>query len=126
VGRLTKEAWLSGSDLIEKEVEVPELKGTVKIRSLPAAYSNQASSEALELKSQGAEQVATVNTAKLEVLQFQHGVIEPEFSKEDAEKIAEQYGRAFKRVVNAIDEISGIDKEALASAEARFPASGDS
>lgn len=126
MGRLTKEAWLTGTDLIEKEVDVPELKGTVKIRALPAAYSNQASSEALELKTQGSEQVATINTDKLEVLQFAHGVIEPEFSEDEAKQISEKYGPAFKRVINAIDEISGVDKEELAKTQARFQKGSDS
>lgn len=120
MARLTKEQWLSGSDLEEQEIEVPELDGTVKIRSLPAAYSNQANSEALEYRTVGDNQIATVNTAKLEVLQFQYGVIEPTFTRAEVERLAERYGRAFRRVITAIDEMSGVDKAAIEKAEARF------
>lgn len=124
MSRSTKEAWLTGpGDLKEAEIEdVPVDGSSVLVRGLPAAYSNQATSEALEMKTtpQG-DQVATVNTARLEVLQFVHGVIEPEFNIDEARIIAEKYGPAFKKVVAKIDELSGIDKEALESAQARFP-----
>lgn len=128
MGRLTKDAWLSGTDLEEKDIDIPELGGSVRIRALPATYSNDASSKALELKTVGRDQIATVNTTKLEILQFQHGVIEPQFSLAEVETISSRYGRAFKRVVSAIDELSGVDKEALEQASARFPGgpNGDS
>lgn len=121
-----KDAWLSGpGDLQEATVEdVPVPGESVLVRGLPAAYSNQATSEALEMKQVGREQVATVNTAKLEVLQFHYGVIDPVFSLEEAEKVATRFGPAFKKVVGVIDDLSGMDKEAIERAEARFPVSG--
>jgi hypothetical protein len=120
----SKESWLreDAGDLKEAEVEdVPTEGESVRVRGLPAAYSNQASSEALELKTIGREQVATVNTARLEVLQFAHGVIDPEFSVEEAEAISKKFGPAFKKVIAQIDELSGLDKEAIEQAQARFP-----
>lgn len=124
---LTRDALLSANDLIEKEVDLPSIGGKVKVRSLPAAYSNQATSEALEMKTVGREQIATVNTAKLEVLQVLHALVEPKLnSVQDAETFATNCGPAFKEVVRVIDEISGVDKEALEKAEARFPAGGES
>jgi hypothetical protein len=126
MGRLSKDALLGASDLIEKEVELPSIGGSVKIRSLPAAYSNQASSEALELKT-GArgEQTATVNTAKLEELQVLHALIEPKLNSiQEARTFMQNCGSAAKVLVRAIDEISGVDKEAIAEANARFPGSG--
>jgi hypothetical protein len=124
--RSSKAAWLEGpGDLKEADVEDVPVKGkSVRVRGLPAAYSNQASSEALELKTIGREQVATVNTAKLEVIQFAHGVVDPEFSVKEAETIAQKYGPAFKRVVAKIDELSGVDKEAIDAANARFQGNG--
>ena len=126
MARSTKEAWLQGSDLREADVEDVPVKGqSVRVRGLPAAYSNQASSEALELISgPRGEQKATVNTARLEVIQFTQGVIEPQFSEEEARLVAEKYGPAFKKVIAKIDELSGVDKDAIDKAEARFPASG--
>jgi hypothetical protein len=122
----SKSAWLEGpGDLAEAVVEDVPVKGqSVKVRGLPAAYSNQASSEALELKQVGPAQIATVNTAKLEVLQFQHGVIDPEFTRDEAEQVSKRFGPAFKKVIAKIDELSGVDKEAIADANARFPAGG--
>jgi hypothetical protein len=125
----SKEAWLreDAGDLKEDEVEVG-LPGceTVRVRGLAAAYSNQAQSEALELKTVGREQIGTVNKARLEVLQFAHGVIDPKFTVQEAEIIAQKFGPAFTKVVTRIDELSGLDKEAIEQARARFPVSSQS
>lgn len=126
MSRSTKDAWLEGpGDLKESDVEDVPVKGqSVRVRALPAAYSNQAQSESLEMKQIGRQSISTVNVAKLEVLQFHHGVIDPQFSLTEAEQIATKYGPAFKKVIAKIDELSGVDKEAIEDATARFPASG--
>lgn len=129
MGRSTKDAWLQGpGDLQEADVEDVPVKGqSVRVRGLPAAYSNRASSQALELVtgSRG-EQSATVNTERLEVIQFAAGCVEPKFSEEEAKVISQKYGPAFKKVVAKIDELSGVDKEAIEKADATFPASAGS
>lgn len=124
--RSTKEAWLTGpGDLQEADVsDVPVEGQSVRVRGLPAAYSNEASSEALEWATVGEEQVARVNSHKLEVLQFTHGVIEPQFSQAEAEIVAKKFGPAFKKVIAKIDELSGVDKQSIEEAQARFPAGG--
>jgi hypothetical protein len=124
--RSDKSSWLSGKgDLREADVEDVAVKGqSVRVRGLPAAYSNQAQSEALEMKTIGREQIATINTARLETLQFAHGVIEPEFTEAEAEQVAQRFGPAFRKVIAKIDELSGIDKEAIEEASKRFPSSG--
>lgn len=124
--RSTKAAWLDGpGDLREDDVEDVPVKGeSVRVRGLPAAYSNQAQSEALEMKTIGQTQIATVNVARLEVLQFAHGCIEPEFSVEEAQIVAERYGPAFKKVIAKVDELSGVDKDAIDQVSARFQGSG--
>lgn len=122
MGRSNRNAWLEGpGDLAEADVEDVPVKGqTVRVRGLPAAYSNQASSEALEVKFVGDTQVTTVNTAVLEVLQFAHGCIDPTFSVEEARTISERFGPAFKKVISKIDELSGLDKEAVEAVNGRF------
>ena len=65
-----------------------------------------------------------MNGARLEVLQFAHGVVEPKFTVEQAEQVSQKYGPAFRKVIEKIDELSALDKEAIASASARFPSSG--
>jgi hypothetical protein len=124
---LSKEALLGASDLVEREVELPSIGGSVRVRSLPAAYSNEATSEALELVTgRRGEQTAKVNTAKLEILQVLHGLVDPKLaSMHEAEVFAQQCGPAFKEIVRVIDEISGIDKKSLEDTEVRFPAGGE-
>ena len=124
MGRSTKDAWLEGpGDLREADVEDVPVKGqSVRVRGLPAAYSNQASSEAAKLvTSHSGEQVATLDQGKMEVLQFAHGCVDPTFTVEEAEKVAERFGPAFKKVIAKIDELSGVDKQAMEDAQAKFP-----
>lgn len=125
--RSTKQSWFEGpGDLREEDVEDVPVKGeSVRVRGLPAAYSNQATSEALELVTgPRGEQTAHVNTEKLEVLQFAHGCVDPKFTIEEARVIAQKYGPAFRKVIAKIDELSGVDKEAIDKANATFPAGG--
>lgn len=125
--RSNKDAWLNGpGDLAEEDVvDVPVKGQSVRVRGLPAAYSNQATSEALELIT-GArgDQTAHINTEKLEVLQFAHGVIEPTFTVDEARQIAQRFGPAFRKVIAKIDELSGVDKEAIEKTNATFQAGG--
>jgi hypothetical protein len=129
MARSTKEAWLTGpADLKEADVDNVPVEGqSVRVRGLPAAYSNQATSEALELKNTpNGDQIATVNQSRLEILQFTHGVIEPQFNEQEATIIATRFGPAFKKIIAKIDELSGVDKEAIERAEATFPSNGAS
>lgn len=128
MARSSKKSWLEGrGDLKEADVEDVPVKGeSVRVRGLPAAYSNKATSEALEMKTIGRDQIATVNQARLEVLQFAYGCVEPQFTEGEAEQIAQKFGPAFKKVVTKIDELSGVDKEAIEKANATFPSSGES
>ncbi len=126
MARSTKEAWLQGSgDLRVSEVTDVPVKGqTVKVRGLPAAYSNEAQEKALEWKTwPNGETTSRFSTTKLEVLQFVHGVIEPQFSENEAEQIAQKFGPAWKKVIAKIDELSGVDKKAIEDANARFQGS---
>ena len=110
MGRSTVDAWLNGpGDLQEAVVEDVPVEGqSVLVRGLAAGYSNQAQSEATELKQVGRDTVVTVNGARLEVLQFAHGVLEPRFTVEQAEQVSQKYGPAFRRVIEKIDELSAL------------------
>jgi hypothetical protein len=125
--RSTKDAWLQGpTDLREEDVEdVPQEGMSIRVRGLPAAYSNQATSDALELIT-GArgEQTARVNTEKLEVIQFAHGCVDPTFTVDEARIIAQRFGPAFRKVITKIDELSGVDKEAIEKTNAAFRPGG--
>jgi hypothetical protein len=125
--RSSKDSWLGGpGDLAEAEVEdVPVTGESVKVRALSAKYSAEVQGQ-LKLVTEGREQIAKIDVPTMELLQFQHGVIEPQFSRAEAEQIQERYGAAFRKVIAKIDELSGIDKEAIEKVEATFPVGGES
>lgn len=127
MSRLSKDALLGASDLVEREVELDSIGGSVIVRSLPAAYSNQAQSEALEMiTDRHGEQRATVNVAKLEALQVLHGLVEPKLNSiEEAQTFGRNCGPAWRKVVGVIDEISGIDKATIEKTNTSFRAGGE-
>lgn len=128
MARVNKDAW-KRSSLKTQEVEVEELGGSVLIRELPASVSADLSG-LIDFVQVGREQRAKVDTATMEARQFAYGVIDddakPLFTEEEAKEIQAKHGRAFKVVVSAIDELSGVDKEAIEKTEARFPVGGES
>jgi hypothetical protein len=126
--RSSKSSWLDGpSDLKTDEVQDVPVEGeSVLVRGLPAAFSARAQSKALVMKTgTRGEQTAEVDTEKLAVIQFANGVVEPEFSEAEAQQIAEKYGPAFNKVVERIDELSGVDKESIEKANATFRTGGE-
>ena len=42
----------------------------------------------------------------------------------EAELVAQKYGPAFKKIIAQIDELSGVDKEAIEKTNATFPVGG--
>lgn len=121
----TRDAWLGGSgDLAEADVEDVPVKGQkVRVRALPARYSAAMQSQ-MKIETVRGEQVAKIDVSEMEILQFAHGVIDPQFSEQDARVVAEKYGPAFRKVIAKVDELSGIDKEAIEKTEQRFPGGG--
>lgn len=126
MARLSKEAWAKPS-LKTKEVEVEELGGSVLVRELPASFSADINQH-IQLKQIGREQISSVDLKTMERLKFAHGVVDDAgnqvFSEDEAGEIAENHGRAFKVVLEAIDELSEINAEGIEAEEARFPGSG--
>jgi hypothetical protein len=125
--RSTKEAWLQGpSDLREADVEdVPVPGMSIRVRGLSARYSAEVQSQ-LKLTQQGREQVAKIDVPAMELLQLVNGCVDPTFTEDEARQLQERYGPAIKKVVEKIDELSGIDKDAIEKVEQRFPAGGAS
>ena len=123
MARSTKDGWLSGEgDLKESEVADVPVKGqSVKIRALSATTANAATSEAVSSsEGRGGQQQMKVDSVKLDILRFAHGVIEPEFTTAEATIISGKYGPAFNRVVQEIVKLSGLDQSTIAETEARF------
>jgi hypothetical protein len=123
--RSSKDAWLQGpGDLKEADVEdVPVPGESVRVRALSARYSAEVQGQ-LRLVQEGRDQVATIDVAAMERLQFQFGVIDPTFTAAEVAQIQERYGAVFRKVVAEIDRLSGIDKEAIEQTEQRFPDGG--
>jgi hypothetical protein len=121
MARLSKDALLGASDLEERDVDLPSIGGSVRIRSLPAAYAQQALQEAIVQKSEGREQVTRYDLAKLRQLQVLHALVD-----EEARVFATRCGPAFEKLIEAIDDLSGINPEELEAAEQRFPGGGGS
>lgn len=125
MARSTKESWLQGpGDLREAEVDdVPVPGESVLVRGLSARYSAEIQAQ-LKLEQVGGSQVAKIDVASMELLQFVHGVVEPRFTVDEAKTIQERFGPAFKKVIAAVDDLSGIDKEAIREAAEHFPDGG--
>jgi len=122
MSRLSKDALLGASDLVQAEVELPLIGGSVLVQGLGAKFSNEAQSQALKMTTIGREQVATVDTAKLEAIQVLNGVIDPKLENlAEAEAFMANCGPSVRAVVDKIDELSGLDKKAIEEARARFP-----
>lgn len=122
----SKEDLLRASDLVEREIELPSIRMSVRVRALAAAYSNQAMSEALEVATdQRGRQTASVNSRKLEELQVLHGLIEPKFDTiEEVQTFSQNVGRAWQKIVETIGEISGVDQATIERTNATFQPGG--
>lgn len=126
MSRLSKDALLGASDLVQEEVELPTIGGSVLVQGLGAKFSNEAQSQAMKMVNVGREQIATIDTAKLEAIQLLNGLVEPKLdSIEEAEKFMENCGPAVRAAIDKIDELSALDKKAIAEAKARFPSGGE-
>jgi len=123
MARLTRDDLVGASDLREEEIYVDTLDGEVVVQGLGAAASNEAQSQALEMKTIGDTQIASINTALLEEIQLFHGLKEPRLSREEVRGFMERCGPAVRMIVGKIDELSGVDKKAIEDATARFPGS---
>lgn len=125
MGRLSTRDLCEASDLREAEIELPALGGSVVVQGLGAAFSNEAQSQALEMKRVGNAQIASVNTALLEEIQLCHGLKDPKLSREEARKFMENNGPSVREIIDKIDELSGVDKDAIEDANARFQGGGE-
>lgn len=124
MARLSKDALLGASDLRQEEVELETIDGSVLVQGLGAAYSNDAQTEATEVINRGRDTIVVVNVTKLEAIQILHGLVEPKLETiEEAEGFLRCCGPASQTLVEAIDNLSGLDKEAIKEAKARFPGS---
>jgi hypothetical protein len=123
MARLSREQFITASDLETEEVDLPTIGGSVLVTGLSAAYADDARSSAVETVIEGDRQIGKMNVKKLEVLEVFHGLVEPKLKSEiEAEQFLKNCGPAARTLLDKIDELSAIDKEAIAQTAAEFPA----
>lgn len=108
-------------DIIEADVE--EVFGglTLRIRGLTAAQSAHVKQLSFQVK--GGRQ-PEFGWAQMEIAQFELGVIEPSFSKDQVLMLHRTSGPSFAKVIAKLDEISGIGKDELREAQREFQEPG--
>lgn len=125
MGRLTADALAGSRDLRRKEIQLESLGGSIVVQGLSAAFSNEAQSRALEMKTVGSQQIASVNTRILEEVQLRHGIVEPQLTDDQVTEFIENNGPTVREIVKVIDELSGVDKDSIDEANARFQGGGE-
>jgi hypothetical protein len=108
-------------DLKEETIDIPEWGCSVQIKSFTAAQSAAIKERGFGFK--GEE--TTVAWAEMEITQFQMGVIEPRFSEDQVRELHLSSGVGFQRVIEELDKLSRLDKEALRKAREEFPGAGE-
>ena len=103
--------------------DVPVEGQSVRVRGLSARYSAEVQGQ-LKLVQEGQAQIAKIDVPTMELLQFCHGCIDPVFTEAEAKLVQQRFGPAFRKVIEKIDELSGIDKESIEAVEQRFPVGG--
>ena len=111
---LTAEQILGAQDLEEREVEVPEWGGSVKVR----AFSKAQQQEMRRASTVGGE----IDAERLEMMMFVYGVIEPQFSADQYGALAQLSAGAIDRVLKVLLEVSGMGAQAVEVAKRKFPA----
>jgi hypothetical protein len=108
-------------DITSETVHVPEWDCSVVIKSFTAYENATIKQKSLILGKENPD----VAWAEMEVAQFQQGVVEPSFTPHQVRKLHQSSGRGFSRVIAAIDELNGNDKEALQEAQEEFRGSDE-
>lgn len=119
MARLSLDQILSAPDLPEREVEVPEWGGSVKVRSLTKA--------AQEHLRKSAKSADGVDEEKLQMLLIVHCVVDPPMTEADIESLRKKSAAAINRLGLAIAEVCGFSGDAQKEArQGFFPGSSES
>lgn len=110
------------SDLVTKIIEVPVWECSLKIRSYTAAQAAMIREKGLAFK----DDETKVAWAEMEILQFQLGVIEPNFTEDQVRELHLSSGTGFGLVISELDKLSKLDKEGIRKAREEFQKSEQS
>lgn len=111
---LTAEQILGAQDLEEREVEVPEWGGAVRVRAFSKAQQQQMRKDSTV--------AGEVDAYLLEMMMFIHGVVEPQFTPDQYGALAAHNAGVIDRILKILLEISGLDAQAVEEAKRKFPA----
>lgn len=110
------------ADAEEEVVNVPEWDCAVKVRTLNA----EAAAEIKGAAATGVMNGSGMDVAGMERIQFRCGVVEPQFTDQQVRQLQKASATGWKRVINAIDALSGGDeKELLEKLQEQFRSQGD-
>lgn len=109
---LTLEGILKAKDVIEKEIDVPEWEGKVKVRTL--SLSGRYAINEYAMINDG--KLKKVDPIRFAAATLTHGLIEPKVTFEEALKIAEKNAEVVESILGAIWEVSGLTGDELKNA----------
>jgi hypothetical protein len=108
-------------DIVEKDVTDVFGGLTVRVRGLTAAQAAHVKQQSFQMQGRSAE----VAWAMMERTQFELGVIEPKFTHEQVIMLHRTSGPSFNKIIQTLDDISGIGKETLREAQKEFQGRGE-
>lgn len=111
---LTLEHILAASDLEQREVEVPEWGGSVRVKGM-----SKRDQQALR---RAATVGGVMDPDRLELLLLVHGLAEPALTVEQAEQLAGKSAAGFDRVLKEIMALNGMTEQAQTEALRTFRA----
>lgn len=114
----TAEQLLENAPKDIREEDVQNIFGglTVRVRGLTAAQSAHVKQLSFTLQGRGPD----LAWAQMEIAQFEIGVIQPKLSHQQVLMLHRTAGESFTKVIEKIDELSGIGKEELRAAQKEF------
>lgn len=104
------------TDLPEKDITGVFGGKKLRIRALSAAQRARITQASLDQRGRAPQ----MRFGELERMQFQLGVIKPEFGPDQVRSLHLKSGPSFKKVVEEIVKLTGIDDESLQEAEDDF------
>lgn len=117
----TAEQLLENAPKDITEQDITDVFGglTVRIRSLTAAQAAHVKQQSINLQGRNPD----VAWGRMEITQFELGVINPKLTHEQVLILHRTSGPSFNKVIEALDKLSGMDKEELLKAQEDFQGS---
>lgn len=112
---LSLDEILDADDRKTEMVDVPEWGGSVKVRALSRRQVVDALQKCTNQRN------GDVDGVKLQMLLLVRGLVEPQVSETDLERLEGKHAEPINRIVDRVKEISGMGADADEAADNRFP-----